>query len=617
MADKLKKLTGKSQKTWIIIGVVAAVIVLFLYLRSGSSPTGDQNNSSVVAAPNIQNSPGGTKVSPEYYQAVLQSNAVAAKKAEDLGQTSVATLVNTAAPDFTQPTNNACTQKCCSCESPSVKDTAGAWLAGGKISKATAQDLENLNKKNLSVGDYESALEQMVKDGKLTPEQARELLEQYKKQHGADVAKVGAQDMDALIKSGALPLGAANSLLDLQQNGASVDSYAQKLAELVREGKISKATAARLLAEYKKRHGGLETVSLDQLINAGLPGSFTAGAYNNQGLSNPDLSQAGLPNTTGFSATKNPKPVFEDAQVASAPRSPQEQALLEARQQQIQTLSASMTAQASGIIKGSEPPAVQAAMVSTPDTTTNESAANQERGQNGNASSDQAPIVKAGDIQFAVLDTAVDSDYPTSPVMATIVQGSLKGGKLIGQLSKGDNSNNDRVILTFNLLNMPDWPKPVAITAVAIDPETARSALATSVDYHYLTRYGALFASAFLAGYGQTFTQAGQTVIPGTSGTSGQPYVITANDLSPTGRIFAGLGQVGTQTSTAAQQYFNTPPTVKVKSGVGLGILFMQNVSSTGTVQPNPATPAPPPVTQVSAAVSATPGQQLTQSNNK
>lgn len=603
MAEKLKKLTGQSKKIWIIIGVIVVIIILFLYLRSGSEPTTGQNSSSVTSVPSIQNVPGG-KVSPEYYKALLQSNSVAAQKAQAFGQSSIATLVNTDTPGFAQPST--CVQKCCDCQSPTVKGTIGDWAASGKISKATQQALESLNKQNLSVGDYESALEQMVKSGQITPEQARKLLEQYKKEHGSDIAKAGAQEIDTLIKSGALPLDAANTLLDLQKNGASVDSYAQELAALVKSGKISKELAAQLLADYKKKHGGLETVSLDQLVNAGLPGSFTAGSYNKQQLVNPSLLQS------------SGKPQFQDGQVASAPMSAQEQVLLASRQTQIQALSASMTTQAGGIIKGGEP-TVQNAMVSAPETpeqiSAERAAARDAAGQDGAGGHDQPPIVKAGDIEFAVLDTAVDSDYPTSPVMATIVQGNLKGGKLIGSLSKGGTTNNDRVILSFNLLNMPDWPKPVAITAVAIDPDTARSALATSVDYHYLTRYGAMFASAFLAGYGQTFTQAGQTVVP--TGTT--PYVIPAAALSPTGRIFAGLGQVGTQTSTAAQQYFNTPPTVKVKSGVGLGVLFMQNVSSTAPYDKS-TTPSQQPLLTTNSSSgeqSTISGQQVTQSNKQ
>ena len=47
---------------------------------------------------------------------------------------------------------------------------------------------------------------------------------------------------------------------------------------------------------------------------------------------------------------------------------------------------------------------------------------------------------------FAVLDTSINTDEK-SPIMATIVDGPLKGAKLIGGFSRV----NQRVLLTFKL----------------------------------------------------------------------------------------------------------------------------------------------------------------------
>lgn len=586
--DKLKKSTGKSKNTVMIVVVVVLVILVFLYLRSGDSgEVGANDRTSVTAIPDVQNVPGGSQVSANYARAINQSNKVNAQRAQSLGQNFVATVDNTG---FGQSKNQKCTEKCCACKVKTLKSTLANWLSTGKLSKQTAAALGELNKKNLSVSDYADALQRLVKAGKLTPEQARELLAKYKKEHGDDIAKAGAKEMDALIKSGKLPLSAANALLNLQKNGASVDDYAQALAKLVKEGKISKATAAKLLAEYKKKHGGLQTVSLDNLIKHGLPGSFSAGSFNNQNLANPNAMSGALPNARNFSGMQA-KPVMQDSQVGGEPMSSEEAALLAARKQEIEALSASMKTQATSIIKGNATPTQVAMVAQVPKTAADsgvsgsESAKNAKESENGQNTNHQAPpFVKAGDIQFAVLDTAVNSDYASSPVMATIVQGKLKGGKLIGKLSRGGNNNNDRVILTFDLLNMPNWSKSVPVKAVAIAPETARSALATSVNHHYLSRYSSLFASAFLAGYGQTFSQAGQIIVAGGGTDSkGNLPVITTGALSPKQRIFAGLGKVGEQTSSAAEQYFNTPPTVRVKSGVGLGILFLGSVSKVDT----------------------------------
>lgn len=664
---KIKKPETKGQKIVAFIIAVVVIFLVFIYLSSGSDDNvSGSNSSSVTPSPNIDNVPGG-KTDPEYYRALIASNQESARQAQLTGQSSVSTVVNTSGPGF-QKDKESCSHKCCTCEPAKVQDTVKQLLASGKISQATADQLNDLAKKNLSVGDYAKALDKLVREGKLTPEQARELLEQYKKQHGAAVAAKGAKAIDALVKSGKLPLDAANELMDLQKNGASVGDYAKHLAQLVREGKISPAEAKRLLAEYKKSHGGGAGVTLDKYLKAknadnaaqqggnGLSDSMSPQSYAQhlaelvregkltpeqakklwqkykkshglakkmmtpaeyakhlqelvkEGKISPEEAKAMLAaykkryaqaqgpslndvlSSSGDYAAQNKSAMdaavasgqFQDSLTASAPTTPEEQALLQAREEQIQKIATSMQNQATSIIAASKP-AAQAFMMATPDKNqglqkdTSDDSANA-KADNKTKDANKPPIVKAGDIEFAVLDTAVNSDYPDSPVMATIVQGKLKGGKLLGKLSRGSSNSNDRVTLTFTLLNMPKWSTPVKITAVAIDPQTARSALATSVNHHYLSRYSALFASAFLEGYGETFQQAGQVIIPGTSD-GGKPVIINSASMSPKERAFAGLGKVGQETGSAAEQYFNTPPTVKVKSGVSLGVLFMQNVA--------------------------------------
>src|SRR5205085_12065562 len=71
------------------------------------------------------------------------------------------------------------------------------------------------------------------------------------------------------------------------------------------------------------------------------------------------------------------------------------------------------------------------------------------------AGAEKAPLIKAGTILFGVLDTAVDSDYPDTPVMVTIVQGPMKGAKLLGKLNLAQ--GKDKVSLNFTLMDRDDW----------------------------------------------------------------------------------------------------------------------------------------------------------------
>jgi len=183
-------------------------------------------------------------------------------------------------------------------------------------------------------------------------------------------------------------------------------------------------------------------------------------------------------------------------------------------------------------------------------------------------------MAKAGTVMFAVLDTAVNSDEP-GPIMATIVEGQFKGGKLLGSLQPFG-PNADRVALNFNKLILPDMPKSMSVNALAVDPNTARTALSSDTDHHYLLRYGSLFASSFLQGYGQAVIQSGSWEIDRSSGTTERK----TKELGSKELAAAGLGQVGTTWGSQLGNIFNRPPTVHVYAGTSVGILFQDDVQS-------------------------------------
>jgi type IV secretory pathway VirB10-like protein len=97
--------------------------------------------------------------------------------------------------------------------------------------------------------------------------------------------------------------------------------------------------------------------------------------------------------------------------------------------------------------------------------------------------------------------------------------------------------------------------------------------MASEVNYHYMQRFGAIMATSFLQGYATGVTNEG-TSTTGIFGTS-----TSHPSLSPANKIMVGLGQVGQTLGSVTQNYINIPPTVKVDSGVSLGILFMSDVS--------------------------------------
>ncbi|KTD67793.1 protein IcmE (DotG) [Legionella steelei] len=186
-------------------------------------------------------------------------------------------------------------------------------------------------------------------------------------------------------------------------------------------------------------------------------------------------------------------------------------------------------------------------------------------------------MIKTGDVLFAVIDTAVNSDEP-GPILATIVSGRLKGTKLIGSFNLPSNAN--KMVITFNTMSIPGAPKTTPISAYAIDPNTARTALSSKTNNHYLLRYGSLFASSFLEGFGNAFQSANTTVTVG--GTGGGNNVTVSNGVgrSTLANAVIGLATVGKTWGQQAQVLFNTPTTVEVYAGTPVGVLFTQDVKS-------------------------------------
>ena len=105
---------------------------------------------------------------------------------------------------------------------------------------------------------------------------------------------------------------------------------------------------------------------------------------------------------------------------------------------------------------------------------------------------------------------------------------------------------------------------------MGIDPNTAHTAMAGYVNNHYFLRYGSLLAAGFLSGISQGIQNSGATV-----SCLGPFCSKTYGNLKPLDYVGMGLGQTGQQYANTMSSNFNTPPTVKVPGGVGVGLLFM------------------------------------------
>ena len=277
---KLFSATDTKSRIFLILASVVVICGLILFAARFLSGSANNIGPSKVAAPTAaeQSIPGGNNLSPEYYKALQERNAQAAQQAQMTGGSAVPTLLNV--PEQTQSSSN-CTVMCPNDESANVTNDINNLVNAGKLSQDDANKLIDLANKNVSVDEYAAALDALVKQGKLTPEQARELLAQYKKQHQNTLLAESGKLMDTLIKSGLLPIDAANQLLMLQKNGATPADYAAELNQLVKDGKISPKVAAQLLAQYAQQKAREATKqNIFGLKQAAQSGAITAEVAN-------------------------------------------------------------------------------------------------------------------------------------------------------------------------------------------------------------------------------------------------------------------------------------------------------------------------------------------------
>ncbi len=180
------------------------------------------------------------------------------------------------------------------------------------------------------------------------------------------------------------------------------------------------------------------------------------------------------------------------------------------------------------------------------------------------------PGIRVGDILLAVNRVTLDSDAP-GPAMCEIVLGPYKGAKAVGSFVR----HGEHLVLSFTELVTKNG-ESLSIQGCAIDPETDRTAVRSSVDTHALERFGGLIAASFLEGFGDATRRSGTSSY---SSIYGSGYSTPRYSLSDEAWI-AG-GKVGERLGRQMEKNFERAPTVVLKSGTGMGILILRTAQRT------------------------------------
>jgi type IV secretion system protein VirB10 len=217
-------------------------------------------------------------------------------------------------------------------------------------------------------------------------------------------------------------------------------------------------------------------------------------------------------------------------------------------------------------------------------------------GYNGAAAQYHPPAppytLMAGAVLPAVLITGIDSDAPAQ-VLAQVAQNVYdtasgryllipQGSRVIGDYSMGARAGQQRVVISWKRLVLPDTAS-IDLPSVPATDAAGYGGLADQVDNHYLKQFGTA-AVISLIDAGQMVGQMGMS---GASYGFGMPYGAYGGGMSSTGMMGMMGGQAASQqlgqvAQNAMQQGRSIPPTLSIRPGYLFNIEVTTDVTLPG-----------------------------------
>lgn len=177
-------------------------------------------------------------------------------------------------------------------------------------------------------------------------------------------------------------------------------------------------------------------------------------------------------------------------------------------------------------------------------------------------------LVAPGTVLYGQIINEANSDIP-GPVLARILSGPIRGAKMIGDFQV----SNDYLTINFNQVVL--GKKSYSINAIAVDPETSLTGIATDIDRRYMTRFILPAAASFLEGIGEAIEEEGNTTVTVT----GETVTSSTEDLNARQELFAGVNEAaGEIADELRDEADDTEILVRVESGTLVGLLFLTEV---------------------------------------
>jgi intracellular multiplication protein IcmE len=178
-------------------------------------------------------------------------------------------------------------------------------------------------------------------------------------------------------------------------------------------------------------------------------------------------------------------------------------------------------------------------------------------------------LVPAGRGIYAHAVVAVDSDT-NGPIVLEADTGPISGDRMIGTFSK---SGIDRLIVKVETVEHRG--ASLEANGLVIAPDSMETAVASSIDQHYVERFLLPAASAFMSGLGQA-------VALGNSTNTVSPFGGTTSTIGPLTfkqEALVAAGASATAVSSALSAETPKGPTVHLAANVSVGVMFLSNLT--------------------------------------
>jgi intracellular multiplication protein IcmE len=212
-------------------------------------------------------------------------------------------------------------------------------------------------------------------------------------------------------------------------------------------------------------------------------------------------------------------------------------------------------------------PATSAALAGTDSATTG---ASTKPVDPASATSLAPVLISAGHGVYARVLVGGNSDQP-GPIVVVAESGPIAGDRMIGNFAR----MHDRLVVHLNSLSTTDGQEQ-SINAIMVAPDSMQTAVATSVNEHYVTRFFLPVAAAFVEGLGQAI-QESNSVIQSTPLGGINSY----NHLNLGQQMGVAAGVAGQTAGALIQEAAPHGPTVKLASGSDVGVLFLSPLKAT------------------------------------